>query len=104
MGSSKGFAEKRRHERLTTSVDGEIQFANTTIPVHMLDLSKSGARLRLAEQAASLPKADEIIELSLIWPLATVTKALHVEARVVRVIDNSIAVEFSHLKSVQSVH
>lgn len=104
MGSSNGFAEKRRHERLTTSVDGEVLFGNATIPVHMLDLSKSGARLRLREEAVSMPKAGEVIELSLIWPLATVTKALHVEARLVRVTDNTIAVEFTHLKSVQSVH
>lgn len=104
MGSSKGFAEKRRHERLTTSVDGEILFGNTTMPIVMLDLSKSGARLRLTEQQARLPKAGEVVELSLVWPLATVTKALHVEASVVRVFDNTIAVEFTHLKAVQSVH
>lgn len=101
---SNGLDEKRRHERLDISVDGEINFGNAMIPVHMLDLSKSGAMLKMATEPISLPKIGEAIDVALVWPLSAGSKKLHVEARLVRIIDMNIAVEFTHLSSIEPAH
>jgi hypothetical protein len=90
-------AEHRRHARLNTSVDGEIRFSNSVIRVQMLDLSKSGALLKLVNQPPSMPKIGEPVHISLRWPLAA-AKKLEVDASLVRIEGGAVAVQFDHLK------
>lgn len=96
---SNGLPEKRRHQRLSASVDGEIKYGDATTRVTTLDLSKSGALLKLVKKPYRLPRIGDTVDLALVWPLGGQNGALHVEARLVRVTEDKVAVEFTHIKS-----
>lgn len=101
---NKGFVEKRKHQRLSTHVHGEIFYDGEAVEVEVCDLSKSGARLKPTSALDRLPKKGEVIDLSLIWPIPTDTQSLHVEAVVVRSHGSDIAVEFSHISHGNGLH
>jgi len=96
-GLRKGFEEKRRYQRLTTHVHGQILYTAGSVEIEVCDLSKSGARLKPVTAPHSLPRVGDTLDLVLTWPIPTETESLHVEAVVVRSGADDIAVEFSHL-------
>lgn len=102
--TSNGFAEKRRHERLGISVNGDIYFGNARISVKLLDLSKSGALMKITQEALSIPQVGTVVDLALAWPMTAANKSLQVEARLVRRTDELIAVEFTHLAPGTTIH
>ena len=103
-GFRMGFEEKRKYQRLSTHVHGEIFYAAEAVEVEVCDLSKSGARLKPVTSPDSLPQIGDTLDLALIWPIPTDTRSLHVEAVVVRAGIEDIAVEFSHLNHGNGPH
>jgi len=92
-----GIVEKRRHQRLHTSISGHIHMGVSRTGITVVDLSRSGALLRWDNPLDVSLQVGDKLHLALIWPLRASTCALHVEASVVRLDTDAIAVQFSHL-------
>ena len=70
-GFRMGFEEKRKYQRLSTHVHGEIFYAAEAVEVEVCDLSKSGARLKPVTSPDSLPQIGDTLDLALTWPIPT---------------------------------
>jgi hypothetical protein len=92
-----GVVEKRRHQRIKTSIAGHIHLGVSRLEITVVDLSRSGALLRWDNPLELSLQVGDALELALIWPLQASTCALHVEGKVVRLDTDAIAVQFSHL-------
>ena len=92
-----GVMEKRRHQRLSTSVSGHIQLGVSRVGITTVDLSRSGALLHWNDTPDISLHVGDTVDLALIWPLQASTCLLDVEATVVRLEADAIAVQFSHL-------
>jgi hypothetical protein len=92
-----GVVEKRRHQRLSTSISGHIRLGVSRIEVTTVDLSRSGALLRWNSTPDISLHVGDTLDLVLIWPLQASSCALDVEATVVRLEPDAIAVQFFHL-------
>lgn len=101
---NKGAIEQRRHQRYPTALKGNVVVHARVTPVEVLDMSKSGARLRLLDKGLDLPAVGEVIDLSLIWPMSKNNRPLHVESIVVRRDEHEFAVAFGHTRKHSRFH
>jgi len=102
--SNKGTVEKRQHERYPTALKGEAVFHSRISHIEVVDMSKSGARLRILDKEHDLPGVGEIIDLSLVWPMSKDSRPLHVESIVVRSNEHEFAVAFGHTRKQSELH
>jgi hypothetical protein len=102
--SNKGIVEKRQHRRYPTALKGEVVIHSRVTCIEVLDMSKSGARLRILEKGHKLPGIGEIIDLSLVWPMSKDNEPLHVESIVVRSNEHEFAVAFGHTRKRSQFH
>ena len=92
-----GVVERRRHQRIRTSISGHVHLGSTREEITVLDLSRSGALLRW-DNRLNLPlQIGDAVEVSFIWPLQASNCALHIEACVARLEAGAVAVRFTHL-------
>jgi len=89
--------EKRRYQRIETSITGHIFLGPTRLDITVLDLSRSGARLQWSNPLNISLQVGDTLDLAFIWPFQGSNCALNVEARVVRLDTDAIAIKFSHL-------
>lgn len=92
-----GVLEKRRHQRLSTTISGHIQLGVSRVDITTVDLSRSGALLQWNDTPDISLHVGDTLDLALIWPLHASTCQLDVEATVVRLETDAVAVQFSHL-------
>jgi len=88
--------DQRQDARLSVSVQGGLSLNDMYYYVEMIDLSKSGARLTL-ENVTNAPEVGQSAILYLVWPFEIDSGLLSVEATIVRVEKNEIAVHFNHV-------
>ncbi len=86
----------RRHLRQAVDITGTISANDGNYDIEMLDLSKSGAKLRLKDSSVSLSIGQQV-NLELQWPLETSYNKLDVSAVVMRMEDNEVSVKFDHV-------
>jgi len=89
--------ERRRHQRMSTSISGYIHLGVSRLPITVADLSRGGALLRWDNALDFSLHVGDSLEVSFIWPLQASNCALHVEASVVRLDTDALAVRFAHL-------
>ena len=87
-----GVVERRRHQRMNTSISGHIHLGVSRLPITVVDLSLNWENTL----DISLQVGDSL-EVSFIWPLQGSNCALHVEASVVRLDTDALAVHFAQL-------
>jgi hypothetical protein len=92
-----GIVDKRRHQRIKTSIAGHILLGVSRLDFTTVDLSRSGALLRWDNTLDVSLHVGDTLELALIWPLQGSSCELHVEATVVRLETDAMAVQFFHL-------
>jgi len=92
-----GVVEKRRHQRIVTSIAGHILLGISRLDFTTIDLSRSGALLHWENKLDVSLHVGDTLELALIWPLQASSCELHVEATVVRLETGAIAVQFFQL-------
>ena len=92
-----GIVEKRRHQRIDTSIAGHILLGVSRLDINVVNLSRSGALLNWNNTLDVDLNVGDTLELSLIWPLQASNCALQVEASIVRLDSDALAVKFAHL-------
>ena len=92
-----GVVERRRHQRISTSISGHIHLGVSRFETTTVDLSRSGALLNWDNALDISLQVGDSLEVSFIWPLQGSNCALHLEAKVVRLDTDAIAVQFAHL-------
>lgn len=75
---------------------GQMQLNDGVREVEMIDMSKSGAQLKIC--SGTMPTKGQIIDLALVWPCSPDSPALHVQAIIVRVEGDRIGIQFGHVK------
>lgn len=88
--------DNRRHQRLAVEISGKISVNDASYDIEMLDLSKSGARVRLKDDKVSLSEGQPV-NLMLQWPMETSHNNLDVSAVVIRIDNNEVSVKFDHI-------
>jgi len=99
-----GVVEKRRHQRIQTSIAGHMLLGVSRLEITVIDLSKSGALVQLHNTLDVPLQVGDTLELALIWPLQSSTCALQVEATAVRLETDAIAVQFFQLMDEVPAH
>lgn len=89
--------ERRRHQRISTSISGHIHLGVSRFEITVVDLSRSGALMRWDNKLNIPLQVGDSLEVSFIWPLQGSNCALHLEANVARLDTDAIAVQFAHL-------
>lgn len=89
--------EKRRHQRIETSIEGHIFLGPTRMDITVVDLSRSGARLQWDNPLDISLQVGDTLDLAFIWPFQGSNCALNVEGKIVRLDTDAIAIKFSHL-------